>query len=74
MPALPLENIDERVLKLIDELDVARSAYDAAIDGGNKGAANKHLNRIREVAAMIDTLKYGAGGEPDLCARRSTKA
>ena len=74
MPTTPTESINERLLKLVDELDVARSAFDAAIAGRNDKEAANCLRRIREIAGTIDTLKYGAGDTAIVRSKRSTKA
>ena len=74
MPAIPSEDLDERVLKLVDELDAARMAYRAIVTSGSEREVVKHLSRIRELAAKIDLLRYGAGDEPKICTERSTEA
>ena len=41
---------------------------------GNEREVITHLSRIRELAAKIDLLRYGAGDEPNICTERSTEA
>ena len=63
MPDRPSDDIDPTILGLLDELDVARSAYDVAVAQGDQRTATRCLERIKEIAARIDQLRFGGGKE-----------
>lgn len=72
MPETPSDDINPRILGLLDELDVARTAYDVAVAQGHLQQAAKCFEQLKDIAARIDQLRFGGGEKPkDLASKYS---
>ena len=73
MSERPSDDIDPKILGLLDELDVARNAYDAAIAQGDQSKADQALEQIKRIAAKIDRLRLGGGEDTKDVANKFTE-